>query len=213
MLSSRRTASIAARTRAGSNGTCYKGTYSIEIGYQKELLSFSCLKSHDTFRHLGWHLALVWGALVVLQGSRQVFSHSLQWQSPRLEAHASQRQAPVAFHLVRSRRQPNAMSWSNAKQHAVHRLKAPWWHAEEDGEDTPPYLGWPSSGPATDAMLLKMRSARFDGHVDWVSWTRETRRDERSVSTPPVRRVPRNRWPGEVYANASNYPIHFDRFR
>lgn len=37
------------------------------------------------------------------------------------------------------------------------------------------YTGWPTIGPSEDKSLLKMRTARYNGHVDWVNWTRETK--------------------------------------
>lgn len=37
------------------------------------------------------------------------------------------------------------------------------------------YTGWPTIGPSEDKSVLKMRTARYNGHVDWVNWSRETK--------------------------------------
>eukprot|EP00928_Gymnodinium_smaydae_P037920 TRINITY_DN26269_c0_g2_i1.p1 TRINITY_DN26269_c0_g2~~TRINITY_DN26269_c0_g2_i1.p1 ORF type:complete len:648 (-),score=143.37 TRINITY_DN26269_c0_g2_i1:49-1821(-) len=40
-------------------------------------------------------------------------------------------------------------------------------------EPPAPWLGWPTPGPSEDKLLLKMRQARNQGHVDWASWSWE----------------------------------------
>jgi len=44
----------------------------------------------------------------------------------------------------------------------------------------PEYYGWPTSGASQDSMLLKMRQAKLEGHVDWIRWTSE-------MKAPPPR--------------------------
>ena len=105
---------------------------------------------------------------------------------------------------------PAAMAqqpWSDARQHAVHRMSAPWWDARsyrreaavESGvaqqNDLPAYLGWPTTGPSDDKLLLKMRTSQHSGHVDWVSWTREvTRRVPKAMPRPPYAKVSTSAW-------------------
>ena len=59
-----------------------------------------------------------------------------------------------------------------------------------------PCAGWPTAGPSSDAMLLKTRSCAVEGHVDWVTWTREAQKKAPPKQRLFSRRVPPNRWSG-----------------
>mmetsp|Transcript_38679 Transcript_38679/g.70428 ORF Transcript_38679/g.70428 Transcript_38679/m.70428 type:complete len:425 (+) Transcript_38679:54-1328(+) len=67
-------------------------------------------------------------------------------------------------------------------------------------EPLPAWVGWPTAGPPSDRLLLLMRQAQAQGHVDWVDWYEsrcsmewqaEALRGPRSVS--PRRR----QWPAQ----------------
>ncbi|CAE7540180.1 unnamed protein product, partial [Symbiodinium sp. CCMP2456] len=60
--------------------------------------------------------------------------------------------------------------------------------------DLPMYAGWPTAGPSDDKLLLKMRTAKYSGHVDWVSWTREAAKLPLNVSRRPSAQVPTSSW-------------------
>ncbi|CAE7708953.1 hypothetical protein AK812_SmicGene37565 [Symbiodinium microadriaticum] len=87
--------------------------------------------------------------------------------------------------------------WTNARRHAVHRSEASWWNSKESTDirtDLPMYAGWPTAGPSDDKLLLKMRTAKYSGHVDWVSWTREAAKLPLNVSRQPSAQVPTSSW-------------------
>lgn len=116
--------------------------------------------------------------------------------------------------------------WRDSRHHATHSLSgSSWWNAQaaalceavrsygndceaRDGSPklpAPCYHGWPSGGPSQDLLLLKMRQSRFQGHVDWVSWTREA-----AAAAPAGRRSasssPRRGWrsPGRRFARSAS---------
>ena len=98
--------------------------------------------------------------------------------------------------------------WNDARRHASHRIIAPWWDASTSGglsmkerdeagqaEHLPMYFGWPTAGPSDDKLLLKMRTTRYNGHVDWACWTREMKKETRKViSRTSFTKVPASEW-------------------
>lgn len=84
---------------------------------------------------------------------------------------------------------PGEGRWYSAYHHADRlRPNASWWLpldlAEEKRQqrlalspripqEPSSYSGWPTTGPASDRLLLGMRSAKNKGHVDWVTWAQE----------------------------------------
>lgn len=105
----------------------------------------------------------------------------------------SRRRSPGQHGRYGVRPPPGVEDWHHTQQHAFHRLDgAHWWDACEPEEAQavdpgckasvrssrgrlPMYTGWPTPGPSEDKSLLKMRTARYNCHVDWVKWTRETK--------------------------------------